>query len=142
MKVYVAGSSRELDRARAAIAACRARGWHVTGDWPAEIARAGGRANRGLSPAERRGAAVSCLHGVRQADAFWLLVPGEDSPSAGCWVELGVALEAGPGIAIVASGDTGRSVFCAGTVEVPDDQAALEALAHVARDVALAGEAW
>lgn len=141
MKIYVAGSSRELDRARAAIAACRARGWQVTGDWPAEIDRAG-RANRGLSLAERRGAAVSCLHGVRQADALWLLVPGEDVPSAGCWVELGVALEAGPRIAIVASGDTERSVFCAGTIETTDDQAALEALARVARHVALAGEVW
>ena len=133
MRVYVAGSSGEMPRARAAIAACRERGWAVTEDWPAAIEAHGGLANRGLSRPARMGAARACLRGVDEADVVWLLVPGSGAPSAGCWVELGYALERGNVRAIVCSGDTSRSIFCASAHEVETDSDALVRLEELDR---------
>lgn len=140
MRVYVAGSSGELARAKIAIAACRDRGWTVTEDWPAVVEAHGGVANRGLAHAARMGAAGACLRGIDAADVVWLLVPDETSPSAGCWVELGHALRLDSVRAIVCSGDTHRSIFCADCHEVASDSDALVRLEELARWIAKLSE--
>lgn len=125
LRVYVAGSSAELPRAKEAIAACGARGWEVTLDWPALVEKHGGRANRGLSHDERSVAANLTLNAVCRADVFWLLVPSIDAPSRGCWVELGTALHVADVAMVVCSGDTEQSVFCVNLIEKKTDAQAL-----------------
>lgn len=88
MKVYVAGSSKEIERAERVIAALRERGIEITFDWPAQV-RAVGSANEGpdevLLPA-----LLECLEaGVFGADIVLVLAPTK--PSTGVWVELGTA---------------------------------------------------
>jgi hypothetical protein len=89
MKIYVAGSSRELERAEAAIAACRALGHKITVDWPA--AMRANPADHELSPADQEHYARLDIRGVLEADLVWLLIPDRANPSAGAWFEAGVA---------------------------------------------------
>lgn len=110
MKVYVAGASAEIDRARRVIAELHQRGHEVLFDWPAAIDAAGGRAN-GLSEErvhyarEDYGAALAC-------DVLVLLVPS--ASTIGAWVELGAALS--QNALVLASGlasDFERTIFTA-----------------------------
>lgn len=89
LRVYVAASSREMDRARAAMTALRMHGVEVTVDWVAAI-EAAGAANEGLSDEDRQRYAREDLDGVCVADVVWLLMP--TTPTAGAYVELGYAL--------------------------------------------------
>jgi hypothetical protein len=112
VKVYVAGSSAEIARAKYVIAKLRAAGIEVPGDWPAIIDAHGGKANAGLTNEERLAAAVVCLEHATTCDVFLLLVPHTNT--VGAWVELGAAVEAGR--RCVMSGtpaDTGCSIFTA-----------------------------
>lgn len=80
MRVYVSGSSREMDRAKAAIAAPRAHGVDVH-DWTADFD----------SPPRDRAQLLDVLRldliEVRRCDLFLFLEPA--TPSIGAWVELG-----------------------------------------------------
>lgn len=93
VKVYVAGSSAELERAQRAIDFIRSIGWEVVHDWVADVRRErleGGRQDSDLSDEERRTFAHKDLTSVGDAELVWLLVP--NNPSTGAWVELGYAL--------------------------------------------------
>lgn len=117
MRVYVAGSSRELPRVRWAMDEIRAIGGTITEDWASKVERqlADGMTDADLSEHVRSEAVEACLNGVRAADVFWLLAPPDTAPSRGAWVELGYALglrRAGAHLAIVASGGHARrSIF-------------------------------
>lgn len=90
--------------------------------WVASIERAGGANQRGDSQQHRRSLSSTCLIEVRQADAYWFLVPPLGIPTAGAWVELGTAYESAR--TIVCSGDTLRSIFPAlGHEEERDEDA-------------------
>lgn len=102
MKVYIAASSREPERVRAAQDAVHARGWTITADWYTPIAE---RAERGLTDAdlsdpEAAGVAHDCLDALARAEVLWYLCPTQ--PTRGAYVELGVALAWG--MPIVCSG--------------------------------------
>ncbi len=87
LHIYVAGSSKEIERAEAMVTALRAAGHHITLDWAAEMRRAGA-ADKDL-PIERiRGVARADLTAVDTADLVVLLTPTVDKPSAGAWSEL------------------------------------------------------
>jgi hypothetical protein len=92
-KIYVTGTSKERERVRAAMAAVKKLGLEITHDWLAEIEQDGvaGAVNEALDDEKRRRYSRADLDAVRRADWFWLLAPRE-SPSSGCWVELGYAL--------------------------------------------------
>jgi len=106
--VYVAASSRELERAEGAIQALKDLGHTVVHDWPA-LVRAVGSANpRHASDDKRMMWASEDLNGVSDADVFWLLMPNVEG-GFGAGVELGYAI-AGQG-AIVCSGPVKRSIF-------------------------------
>lgn len=91
--VYVAGSSRDLERAERVIAELRAiPGVEVPVDWPAQM-RAHGP-DEGLSAEERHGFALEDAAGVERARVLVLLRPTPETPSAGAWVELGIAIGA------------------------------------------------
>ena len=89
MRVYAAGASAEIDRARRVIAALRAEGLEITFDWPADIDEAGGRANAGLTEEERVATADACLKAAHDCEVLLLLVP--HARTCGAWTELGVA---------------------------------------------------
>lgn len=139
LRVYIAASSREMDRARAAMFALRAWGCEITEDWVAAI-EAAGAANEGLSDEDRRRYAGADLRGVADADVFWLLAP--ETPSAGCWVEMGYALShttwgQSPARIIVSGPGRARCIFAAlADVEVDTDAAGLEAVLAMAKEAA------
>lgn len=126
--VYLAASSDEQNRARAAIEQLQRAGITCTSNWIESIAkRCDGIANpRGQAPDLRviRGNAV---HGnkeaIRKADILWFLVP-EHSPGRGGYYEAGFAdaLEK----ELVFSGDTQQSVFTVSGHEFDNDLEAFE----------------
>jgi hypothetical protein len=126
--VYVAGSSRELERAEAVIAALRSAGVHVTGDWVGHIrdCRAAGVATDAeLSDDEARAVALLDLDALDRACTLLLLAPAPEAPSCGAWVELGAAYLAG--LRLVISGPHARqSIFTRlGHIYDTDDEAVL-----------------
>ena len=111
MRIYVAASSREADRVRAAQRMLREAGHTLTLDWLTIIERvvATGVRECDLPDHEAIAHALLDLDAIRDADAVWLLAP--ELPTKGAWVELGFAV--GIGKPIVISGPQCRqSIFC------------------------------
>ncbi len=124
MKVYVAGSSAEMEDVERFMNALRAEKIEITCDWPAAI-RAAGDANP-ADDAIREKAANEDLDGVESADIFWLMVPAQKG-SAGAWVELGYAIARD--MRIVISGEFRKCIFTSLADEMFDTHEA--ALAHI-----------
>jgi nucleoside 2-deoxyribosyltransferase len=134
-RVYVAGSSRELERAERVIAEAQRRGFIVTQDWPAAV-RAAGASNEGLTHEQRTSAARECMRGVHTADAVVLLVPAAGVETIGAWFELGYAVSRG--LRVFASTPAGReesTVFLAlhAVSTLSSDQDALDAFEMTTR---------
>ena len=111
LRVYVAGSSKERERVRAAMDAVRAiEGCELAHDWLAHVEEtiAAGKTDADLSDRERD-AAEADLRAVRSSDLLWFLVP--ESHSDGAHVELGYAIGLGTAMGIVASGEARGSIF-------------------------------
>lgn len=129
LRVYVAGASKELDRARVAMDVIRERGMEVTSTWVEKI-REAGRANEGLSPRVAFEAALGCFREVSAADALLILVK-PDGASVGAYVEVGIALAQGKPI-VVSDVKSDRSVFWAMTDRVfAGDAKAIDYLASL-----------
>jgi hypothetical protein len=124
--VYIAASSADIDRAEHWRDRLVAVGVRVVGTWMANIRTVGDANPRTASADLRSYWSRTCLEQVADADAFWLLVPGADKPTAGAWIELGYAL--GCDLRIVCSGDTKRSIFCALGDEYASDEDAFAAV--------------
>lgn len=92
MKVYVAASSNETERAEQWIDALRRAGVEVTSTWVEEVKAHGGGNPPGASTKERQQWARDDLYGVESADILWVLVPKDKSH--GAFTELGYALRA------------------------------------------------
>ena len=113
MKIYIAGASRELERARAAMDWCREQGFEVAHDWVADIDRVrveGGKSDGDLQLSEQMVFAIADLEAVESADVLWMLVPPPSKHTAGAWVELGVAWSAKT--KIIVSGQHTWHLFC------------------------------
>ena len=91
MRIYIAGSSDELDRASKWIEMLRVSGLDVTHDWPAMVRDVGEGNPKGATSEDRRGWATSCVEAVRDANLLWLLMPIKTS--FGAFSELGIAIE-------------------------------------------------
>lgn len=132
-KVYIAGSSYEIDRAERAVAALIDRGVHVTSSWPRVVRTVGNPNPRGATVSDRFRWSVDDLAQVRDADLLWFLVPPISPPEAhtrGGWVEAGYAM--GLGKVVIFSGDTKQSIFCALGYEVVEDVDALRVISEIA----------
>ncbi len=129
-KVYVAGASAEIERARTMISLLEAAGIHVTSTWPSIIDSVGDANPRDASRDDRRRLSSICLEQVREADLLWFLVPPKDRPSSGAWVETGCAIDRGK--LVIASGDTKQSIFPSLAIELDDDHAALALIRKLA----------
>ncbi len=134
-KVYVAASSAEQNRARAAIEQLEAAGIPVTSNWIEVIARrCDGVPNpRGSAPdlnVIRGNAVAGNKQAIRDADILWFIV-SDTHPASGGFYEAGFAdaLEK----VLVFSGDTQRSVFCVSGAEFASDLDAFEHVEKIAR---------
>jgi len=127
-KIYVAAASSEIYRAVAFIHKARELGYEITEDWPQTIF-ATGKANAGLTPAQRRAAADADALGVIEAHLVVLLVPAPPNATQGAWWEGGIAQAVGiPIIAAGAPEDRERNIFLANATEVDTDEDAIELL--------------
>jgi len=109
LKVYVAASTLEMDRARIVMAHLRAHGIEVTSTWLENISKVGASNQRDASDADRYGWSETDLAEVKRSDLIWLLVPAGDAATRGAWLEFGYAHALNKGL--VASGDTKCSIF-------------------------------
>ncbi len=106
-RVYVAASSKELGRAKAAMALLREYGHEVTHDWVAEVEEVGSANPEHATVADKCRWAKADLDGVRAADLIWLLMP--DQGGLGAYWEAGYAQALGKGL--IVSGKHRRSIF-------------------------------
>lgn len=99
-KIYVAGASKEIERAERAIAWCREDDHTITFDWTVGMRAAFKRSELDAgrqhdsdagSKAARLEAAVNDTRGVLEADVLWVLVPDKGLYTNGIWAELGIA---------------------------------------------------
>ena len=124
LRVYVAGSSAETERAVRCMNWLRDHGIVVTSSWPEVIATVGIANPRNAPRDDRATWTQTDLAEVQTADVLWLLAP--NTPTRGAWIEYGFALAVGR--MVVASGDTKQTIFTAIGDEYGTDAEALEAL--------------
>lgn len=86
--IYVAGASKELDRARRVMAMLREAGHEITCDWTEPVSKYG-------SIPRTTGDAVRAIDedllGIQDAEVFVFLHPAPGVPTTGAWFELGYA---------------------------------------------------
>jgi hypothetical protein len=111
VRVYVAASSSQIDRAKDAMRILAEAGHEVTSDWTRTIEDRGEANPADASFEERRDWAAEDVRGVAVCDVLWLLMPS-DRPSFGAGVEFGFALGDGA-IRTVVSGLCEASIFTA-----------------------------
>ena len=91
MKLYIAGSSKELEVAENWINLARAAGFDITFDWPAAIrAEGGNERDVPITSEKQREYALTDIDAVIDADIVWFL--GSVHASQGMHAELGAAL--------------------------------------------------
>ncbi len=92
MRIYVAGASREIERAKRVMAMLREAGHTVTFDWAAHIEKV-----EHAAPTNFEIRAESATHDVSGVVEAWeeggalvLLHPAAGVPTVGAWTELGI----------------------------------------------------
>lgn len=93
MKIYLAGSSQEIDIIESYASRLAFAGWEITYSWWEIIKeeRASGiTSDADLDIDYMVKVAREERDSVMASDVLWLLAP--EKPSRGCWVELGIAL--------------------------------------------------
>jgi hypothetical protein len=121
LKVYVACSSKELDRAERAMSEIRRRGGTITFDWTPDVRQWGPQAP---NPVIGLRCAMADLNGVRDADVV-LVLDGE--LSYGRTIEHGAALALGKTL-VVSGPALGRIWETLEHARVDDDAAAIDAV--------------
>ncbi len=119
--VYVAGSSKEIDRAERVIYELRSRGVEITHDWTASMRKHGPEAELDEETLLRE-LRLDLVVGVQLAEHVLVLAP--ISMSTGVWVELGVAW--GSRVKIHSAGDLAICPWlrlCADMQHATDDEA-------------------
>jgi len=129
-KVYVAGSSLELDRAERMIAALERAGIVVTSTWTIAVRDAGTGNPANATREQRAQWTITDLAQVRAAELFLFLVPPRDVATRGAWTEAGYALAKNK--VCVFAGDTKQSIFSALAYEYETDAAALALILRLA----------
>ena len=90
MRVYVAGSSSEIDRAQRAMSVLRAQGHTITYDWTEKLLAAPGP-DAELGDEVLREHAIDEVHAIQSSDGFLLLVPRKKEWTSAL-VEFGIAI--------------------------------------------------
>jgi len=134
--VYVAGSSAEIERARAVMAKLRERGIHVSSTWPEIVAAEGGIANpRDASVEDKKKWALTDVQQAISSQVLWLLMP-QGPHSFGAAFEYGFFLALCPEdeAVHVVSGDHKRTIFTAFSLCFDNDDEALEKICEMFKD--------
>jgi hypothetical protein len=127
LRVYVAGSSSDIERAERWIKSLRQRGIVVTASWP-EMVRQNGAEPRSVDAATRARWAMDDLAAIAHADVFWMLVPPADEPTIGAWIGFGFAQRSAT---TIFSGDTRQTSFTALGEEYETDDAAFDRICKI-----------
>lgn len=90
-KVYLAGASAEIERARANAQRLRDADIHVMSTWVDVIGKAGAANPHNATPEQLTKWTLRDLEEVREADVLWLQLPALTVSTVGAWIELGVA---------------------------------------------------
>lgn len=131
LRVYVAGSSAELDRVTYWMDHLEAVGVEVVYRWPSEIEAVGEPNPQWASTLARTQWATRDLAAVEDADLVWVLTPS-DSPARGAYFEAGFAMAWD--IPLVFSGETKQSIFSSLGTEFDSDAGAFSYVCAVHRD--------
>lgn len=110
MRVYVAGASAELERARSAMRDLRGYGCEITFDWTQAVEKFGSL-GAVLSEEEKAQCARNDLDGVRAAEVVLFLTPEDKALTLGMWVELGAALALGKTL-VLTGPSRNATIFC------------------------------
>lgn len=96
--VYVAGSTRDVERINRVQEAVRRRGWEITFDWT----RAEVRTDDSWDTVPEQGARIAEqeIEACRAADLTILLFP-PNGGGLGCWIEMGATLANGGAVWVV-----------------------------------------
>lgn len=131
MRIYIAASSDNADRAVEVATELGSKGCTITSTWWTDIAERGQGANpRDADDQQRANWSAKDLSQVADSDALLLLVPNDTASSHGAFLEYGYALGLGKIVAV--SGDTLRSIFCALAEEFDTDGEAIDWLVQLA----------
>lgn len=123
--IYIAGSSREVPRVRAAMDIARLAGLVVTLDWTRDVELVGQANPPDASESDCRRWATADLIAIDRAVFFWLLYP--QHPSPGAFFEFGAAWRAGRTLIVSGPGQNG-SIFSALAHGRVEDDAEVHAL--------------
>lgn len=129
LRVYVAGSSKDLKRVKAFIAKCKRNGAAITYDWTVPVAELGSNPEDYWT---RSTASSDCRVGVQKADVV-IALPPEKGHSLGLMYELGYAQALHKTVYYVHSLMADDTVFFADVEECPTDNEAYAALVDEAR---------
>ena len=129
MKFYLAGASKEVDRAKAVMNGLRALGHTITHDWTEEVEK-----YKDTIPSDEilSKCALQDFRGVCDADRFILLVPENQNATIGAYVELGMAIAFH--IPVYISGVSDRNIFSYldgyGIEKIKDDETLLKEIEY------------
>lgn len=93
-KVYLAGASAEIERARANAQRLREADIHVMSTWIDVIGKVGAANPKDATPEQLTKWTLRDLEEVEQADVLWLQLPALTVQTVGAWIELGIAYKA------------------------------------------------
>jgi LmbE family N-acetylglucosaminyl deacetylase len=135
VKVYIAGATAEIERAKKWHQRLTEVGIEVVSTWITNVEAVGIGNPRHAAREERASWARTCLREAAQADVLWLLTPGPEARTAGAWYEsgfvYGIARADGP--TLIASGDTKQTIFTALADEYPNDIDAFIAIIRLSK---------
>lgn len=121
MKVYIAGSTNDIERVDYWSRRLVEAGHAVVSTWTDTVKKVGAGNPRDASVGQRMEWSYADFAEVELADVLWLLVPPPKLVAVhGSSIELGYAKRAGK--RLVASGDTRCSIFCSIAHEYERDE--------------------
>lgn len=100
MKVYVAGSTKEVERVKKTQDIIRKKGWTITFDWTGADGEI--RTDGSWDENSPKGEDISLkeIKACKEADLIILLAP-KVSSGLGCWIEVGAGLASGTKVWVV-----------------------------------------
>lgn len=120
--IYIAGSSKDLDRVKKAAKLAGDSGWGITHRWWDVVEHVGDANPKEATRAQQLEWSLQDLNGVETAHAIWLLA---DVHGLGCWIEFGFSLTRGQQKLRAMSGKGITTIFAslAGIVCETDEEA-------------------
>jgi len=140
LKVYLAGSTQDIERAKRWRDALVSAGVEVVSTWIEVVEKVGSGNPQDATKVQRADWSTTDLAEVASADVLWLLVPPADKAARGAWLEFGYAVERR--ITLISSGDTRQSIFTAMGIELETDEDAFYLITGSTRSPPALGGAY